>query len=169
MQLLSTIMLLILTLSLATSNKIKTSINKLKTASPKSSSKLKSSHIGKLKNHKKSKTTSSKPVTPKFPKLSEFFSNRLESKLKTRLTQCDVTTRREQCLYRTSPKKTHCLLFENVIGEVTPYYRLFIDRSKLASFKKHEVKDIRVNTCSRKVTFMTYPQGNFTIIPKGKF
>jgi len=164
MQLIST-MLLVLTLSFVTSNKIKAS-NEMNGS--KLTKKLKSTHIGKQKNHKKGKTTSSKPSALIFPKLSEFFSKRPDIKLKTKLTQCDVITKREQCLYRTSPKKVHCLLFENVINEITPYYRPFIGRSKLASFKKHEVKDIRVNTCSRKVTLMTYPRGDFIIIPKGK-
>ena len=121
----------------------------------------------KLKSLSTSATKS--PVIQKYPKLSEFFSKRpLQFKGRTRLTQCEVTTKREQCLYRTSPKKSHCLLFQNIIDEVTPYYRPFISRSKLAGFALHEVKDLQINTCSRKVTLITKPQGNFTIFPKSK-
>ena len=110
------------------------------------------------------------PVIQKFPKLSEFFSKKqFEFKGRTRLTQCEVTTKREPCLYRTTPKKGHCLRFQNIINELTPYYRPFISHSKLAGFSLHEVKDVQINTCSRRVTLITKPQGNFTIYPNSKY
>ena len=109
-------------------------------------------------------------VIQKFPKLSEFFSKKtFEFKGRTRLTQCEVTTKREPCLYLTTPKKGHCLRFQNIINEMTPYYRPFISRSKLNGFSSHEVKDVKINTCSRRVTLITKPQGNFTIYPKSKY
>lgn len=114
--------------------------------------------------HKKSKS-SSKPVTLKFPKLSEFFAKQPNIKSKLKLSQCDVTIKKEQCFYKTVPKKRRCLLFRNVITDIVPYYKAFIGKSKLVNFQKHEVKDIQINTCTRKVTLTTFPQGNITIFP----
>ena len=126
-----------------------------------------------LKKKEKSKSSNSSvrlAVVQKYPKLSEFFSRKpLEFKEPTQLTQCEVNTKREQCQYRTSPKKSHCLRFQNVINELTPYYRPFMSHSRLAGFALHEVRDIQINTCARTVSLTTKPQGNFTLFPNSEY
>ena len=137
--------------------------NTKKTSKPNKPTKLKT----KLKQALK-KTVPTQNVIPKYPRLSAFFASRPDIKPHSRLTQCEVITKREQCLYRTIPKKGHCLLFQNIINELAPFYRPFIGRSHLYSFRTHEVKDVQINTCARTMTLITKPQGNFTIFPKGK-
>ncbi|XP_066930249.1 uncharacterized protein [Clytia hemisphaerica] len=111
------------------------------------------------------KTTPTQTIIPKYPRLSAFFATRPDIKPHSKLTQCDVITNKEQCIYRTIPRKTHCLLFQNLINDLAPFYRRFIARSRLYSFTKHEVKNVQINTCARTMTLITKPQGNFTIFP----
>lgn len=128
------------------------------------------------KSGKKNKSNYSNNL-PKCPKLSEFFTiknsnnnnknRRSDYKQKCKLTQCDVTIQKELCAYRTVPKKQHCLLLRNLINEMAPIYKPFLNRSKLSFFQNHGVKEIILNTCSKRIAFTTLQDGNFTIIPNG--
>lgn len=142
--------------------------------SPKKNNQKNNSSVSKSKTSKnKFKKNNYTDALPKCPKLSEFFTanKKLDTKQKQKckLTQCDVTVEKELCMFRTVPKKQHCLLLRNLIYEMLPIYKPFLNHSKIRFYYSHGVKEVVVNTCSKRVSFTTLPHGNFTIIPNGNY
>lgn len=101
-----------------------------------------------------------------FPKLTEFFKKKPEFKRKCKLSRCDVEIRKDLCVYRAVPKKSHCLIFRNAIAELIPEYKPVINKTELKHFQMLPITELYVNTCSRKVTFQTNAEGKYAIFPK---
>lgn len=104
-------------------------------------------------------------ILPKFPKLTEFFKKKPEIRKRSRLSQCEVELHKDQCIYRTLPKKQHCLVLKNIISDLIPQYKLALNKTELINYRMLPVIEIFINTCSRKVTFKTSPEATFTLIP----
>ena len=105
---------------------------------------------------------------PKFPRLIEFFKKKPEYSKKSKLSQCEVDIRKEQCAYITLPKRPHCLVLKNIISDLIPQYKVLLNITELNDFKMQSITRLYINTCSRKLTIKTAPDGKFTIVPKGK-
>ncbi|XP_065653835.1 uncharacterized protein LOC136071929 [Hydra vulgaris] len=103
---------------------------------------------------------------PKFPRLTEFFKKKPEYSKKSKLSQCEVDIRKEQCAYIAYPKRPHCLVLKNIISDLIPQYKVLLNSTELNDFKMQSISRLLVNTCSRKLTIKTEADGKFTIIPK---
>lgn len=105
-------------------------------------------------------------LTPLFPKLTEFFKKHPNIKKKYRMAKCEVETRlQENCLYRSIPKKGHCLSLKAAVNEMIPQYNVVLNNTELVHFRDTPVRDLALETCSKKVSFRTAAEGEFQIIP----
>lgn len=108
--------------------------------------------------HNKSVSTKSINVmkeVPKFPKLMDFFKKKSDIKKHSKLSQCEVEVRKEQCISRVVPVKRHCLLLNNIVIEIMPQYRIMLNRAELINYRMLPVTEIFINTCNNRITFKT--------------